>query len=188
MKDYCRDVVHGLRHKDFKKLQEALSKLEEENSAELKLAKEFKVTFLLNLHSMIEEETRKIKNTLNKRGECIKHVKRILHSLKKVVDQRKIRDQLIKEVIHPLFKKLGYKKKARSFVKDNKKVNVYTSQFCDYYDVKFIFEITIEGTKYENHRVKEKWFELTQDTKLNYIKEEIQKHLIKEIIPFINRF
>lgn len=188
MKHDCNEVVRGLRHKDFKKVASWLKELEEENNEQLSLAKEFKVNFLLSLHGLIGKEIIGIKKNIMNRGECIKYVKKIKRALDGVVDQREVRDKLIKEVMQPLFKKWGYKKKERSFINGTKKVNVYTGKFCDYHDVNFAFEITITGTKFENHRVNEHWFELNQDTDLEKVKKEIETILTNDIKPFLDRF
>jgi hypothetical protein len=188
MKHDCNEIVHGLRHKDFKKVASWLKEMEGENNEQLSLAKEFKIKFLLSLHGFIGKEIIGVKKNVRNRRECIKYVKKIKRALNGIVDQREVRDKLIKEVIQPLFKKWGYKKKGRAFTKDNKKVNLYTSQFCDYYDTQFIFEITIMGTKFENHRVAERWFELNQDTDLEKVKKEIEVFLRNSIKPFLDKF
>lgn len=194
MKHYCHELLVGLKHNDATKVSKWLKELEKENNEELSLAKEFSIKFLLSLHGMISEDINKIKANLNNRKDCIKTIKKTKHSLEEVVDQRKVRDEIIKEVIQPLLKGWGYKKRGRAFIKEEngyfKKLNVYTSNVCDYYDVNFTFEIYIKGhgIEHEGHRVKEKWFVLTQDIDLKKIKEEIKTHLISDIKPFLNKF
>ena len=191
----CNELLASLTLNNQGKITKWLKELEDENEESLSIAKEYNIKHLLSLHGMIAGEIDKIKdNLLNNYKKCIGFVETILEALESVIDQREVRDQIIKEVIHPLLKSWGYKKKKRTFVKEEngyfKKLMVYTSQFCDYYDVRFIFEIYIEGkgARYEYHRVKEKWFELTEDKNIEKIKAEVKIHLLNDIKPFLDRF
>jgi len=191
---FCEELLAAFKLHDTAKAKRRLNQLEEYNLSEFGGGKEFNITFLLNLHGNIEEEITKIKKNMEDHDKNKQYVVLILSQLNKVTDQRKVRDKIITEVIHPLFKRWGYKKEARSFRKEeggySKKVNIFTSQFVDYYNVEFIFEISIEGQgqHYLRHRVKEKWFKLTEDTDLGEIKAEIEAHLTQEIKPFLDRF
>lgn len=193
MVHYCNELLAAFKINNRAKISKWMIELEEENNKELSLAKKYSIKYLLSLHGMIAREIGKIKSNLNNAEKCSGFVNRILISLENVVDQREIRDKLIKEVMHPMFKSWGFKKKKRAFVKQGKyfkKVNIFTSQFCDYYDVKFIFEVEIKGpgVSYEAHRVNNKWFELTQDKNLETVKAEIEAHLLKDIKPFLDQF
>ena len=101
----CNQMISGLRHKDFKKVGAWLKELEEENNSELKLAKDFNINFLLSLHGLIGEEINNIKKNIMDRGGCMRYIKKIKRALGLVVDQRGVRDRLIKEVMHPIFKR-----------------------------------------------------------------------------------
>ena len=191
---YCDDLSAAFRRNHKDKVAKWLKELEEENNRELSIAKEFSVGYLLSLHGLISKEIDEIKGNLDDPKKCIGFVDNILKSLSKVTDQREVRDKIIKKIIHPLLKSWGYKKKKRTFVKKEgdyvKKLSVFTSQVCDYYDVKFIFEINIEGqeTKHLAHRVKQKWFKLTQDKDLDKTIKEIKTHLLNDIKPFLDKF
>ncbi len=190
----CEELLAAFDLHDIAKAKTWLKQLEEYNLSEFGRGKEFKITFLLNLHGNIENEITRIKKNMEEYDNNKKYVALIFSQLKKVTDQRKVRDKLITEVIHPIFKSWGYKKEARSFRKEeggySKKVNIFTSQFVDYYNVEFIFEISIEGhgQHYLSHRVREKWFSLMEDTIVEKIKSEIAAHLLQEVKPFLDRF
>ncbi len=108
-------------------------------------------------------------------------------------DQRGVRDQLIKEVIAPIMKSWGYKKKRRAFLKKEdgivKKLNVYSSAWNNSREVNFIFEISAKGSGIDiyGERADETWFTLTKDTDLEELKKIIKIHLLKIVKPFLDK-
>ena len=115
----------------------------------------------------------------------------IKHS--KIGDQRVVRDQLITEVISPILRNWGYKKKGRAFLKKEerivKRLNVYSSSWNSKNEVEFIFEISAKGPGVDisGERAEEKWFTLTKDTDLKRISLEVREHLIKVVKPFLDK-
>jgi hypothetical protein len=191
---YCNELLAAFKHNNKNAAIKWLKLMEYENNEELESAKEFKITYLLSLHGGIAQEIAKIKQNINnpaRAAEIVANIKRILSNVK---DQRGVRDELINNVISPVIKSWGYKKKARAFVKKEseyvKKVNVFTSQFADYYDVRFIFEISIEGkgVKILSHRVKELWFDLDQYTDIQKLIFAIKANLLGDIKPYLDSF
>jgi hypothetical protein len=73
---------------------------------------------------------------------------------------------------------------------DDKKLNIHTHKTTTYYEVEFIFEISIEGpdVHLEDHRVEEKWFKLTEDADLDTLKAEIAAHLLNAVKPFLDKY
>jgi len=111
-----------------------------------------------------------------------------------VADQRKVRDEIIKKVIAPIMASQGYKQKARAFVKEEngyvKKVNVFTSQWSEKSDVRFVFELSIigKGVSIQGHRVKELWFELKPNADLKKLAYAIKVNLLQDVLPYLARF
>ncbi|MBW2966508.1 DUF4304 domain-containing protein [Candidatus Woesearchaeota archaeon] len=194
MIDYCNELLAAFKLKNKRQISRWLNELEAENKEELAQAKEFGIAYLLSLHGMVANKITQIKRNINNPNKCTALVLNILDSLKSIIDQRKVRDKIIKEVIQPILKSWGYKKIKRAFTKKEgnfiKRLNVYTSRTSDYYDVRFIFEISIKGpnTNIEFHRVEEKWFTLTEDVNINTVKAEVQAHLLNVIKPFLERY
>ncbi len=194
MLDYCVKLLDAFNANDKKKIIKWLVKLEKENKEELSSGKEFDIEFLKALHGLIAKEITNIKKNLDNSEKCKKSTELIFENLRKIIDQRIVRDQIIKEVIHPILKSWGYKKKARSFVKKEekytKKLFVVTSQFCDYYEVDFTFEISIEGPDVDlfRERISRDWFEITQDTDLKKLKAQITAQLLNEVKTFLDKY
>jgi len=191
--DYSKSLIKAFKSNKKDKVLKLLNALEKENKEELNLAKEFKINYLLALHGYLENVITILRQNLNNANLCIEQLGEVIKRLDAIVDQRKVRDQLISEIIHPIMENWGYKKKARTFVKKEgkiiKKLNVYSSQWDDYYHVSFIFEISASGPNLNmlGERAEERWFELTEDTDIEKIKVEIEEHLIKVIKPFLDR-
>lgn len=194
LKHCCNELLDSFKKENRKKALEWLAKLEENNNSELSIGKEFKIQYLLSLNGFIARQIENIKANIDNPKKCNSFVIVILEVLKKVVDQREVRDEIIKDTIYPIFKRWGYKKRERTFVKEEKgffkKVSIYSSKSNSYYDVDFIFEIEIKGpqTNLFGKRIKERWFSLTQDTDLEKIRVEIIAHLEKEVKPFLEKF
>ncbi len=190
---YCNELLAAFKLKNKKQISRWLSELEAENKEKLDIAKEFHIAYLLSLHGMVANKIIQIKN-INNPNKCTALVLNILESLKRIVDQREVRDKIIKETIHPILKSWGYKKKARAFTKKEglfiKKLNIYTNRFSDYYEVQFFFEISIKGpnTDIEFHRVEKRGFTLTEDVNIDIVKAEIQACLLNAIKPFLERY
>lgn len=108
-------------------------------------------------------------------------------------DQRQVRDEIIKEVIAPIMASQGYKRKARAFIKKEneyvKKVNVFTSQWSEKIDLKFVFEISVigKGVNFQGHRVKELWFELKPGIDLKKLVYAIKVNLTQDVLPYLAR-
>jgi hypothetical protein len=194
MINYCNELLAAFKLRNKKQISRWLRELEKENKEELAQAKEFGIAYLLSLHGIVANKITAIKRNIDNPVRCMKIVGLILETLKNITDQREVRDKIIKETIHPILKSWGYKKRKRAFITKEgnftKKLNVYTSKTSDYYDVQFIFEISIEGpgTNFVNHRVKEKWFILTEDVNIETVKAEVQAHLLNVIKPFLDKF
>jgi hypothetical protein len=191
---YCDELLAAFKHNDKNKAIKWLKLMEYENNSELESAKEFKEAYILSLHGGIAREIAKIKQNINNPAKAVEIVSNIKRSLSGIKDQRAVRDELINNVIAPIMKSWGYKKKARAFIKKEnrrvKKVNVFTSQFVDYYDVKFIFEISIigKGVNVQGHRVKELWFELGQNVDIQKLILVIRANLLRDIKPYLDSF
>jgi hypothetical protein len=190
---YSEDLIRAIKSNKKERALKLLTELEKENKEELSLAKEFETKYLLDLHGKIEKAITFLRQNLSSPGVCVEQLRILLMCLKSVLDQRVVRDKLIKEIIAPILKNWGYKKKGRAFIKKErdivKKINVTSSQSNDYYNVLFIFEITATGPNIDlfAERAEEKWFELTEDADIEKIKIEIREHLTKVIKPFLDK-
>lgn len=194
LKGYSIELLENIKTNNSSQINKLLKEINEENTSELSIAKEFNINYLLSLHSTIAEQINIIKTNISNPEMMTASTNNIINLLKNVVDQREVRDKLIAQAIQPFLKNLGYKQNKRSFVKEEngfvKKIKIYTSKVCDYYNVQFIFEIDLigNGIKQESKRVNQKWFELTQDTNYEKISIEIKKQLITQIIPYLNSY
>ncbi|MEK6886832.1 MAG: DUF4304 domain-containing protein [Nanoarchaeota archaeon] len=190
---YSEDLIRAFKSNKKEKTLILLNELWNENKESLSIAKEFKIKYLLNLHNYIEMTIISVKQNINNSTICIEKLRNLLIRLHAIVDQREVRDHIISEVIYPILKSWGYKKKARAFVKKEgknvKRVNVYSSRVNDYYCVSFIFEISVTGPNIDlgGERAEEKWFELTEDTNVDRVKAEVKEHLIKVVKPFLDK-
>ena len=104
MIDYCNELLAAFKLKNKKQVSRWLSELEAENKEELAQAKEFGIAYLLSLHGMVANKITQIKRNINNPDKCTALVLNILDSLKSIIDQREVRDKIIKETIHPILK------------------------------------------------------------------------------------
>ncbi|MBN2421513.1 hypothetical protein JXB27_04510 [Candidatus Woesearchaeota archaeon] len=190
---YCEDIARQLKSNKKDRALVLLNEFEKENKETLSSAREFKIKYLLSLHSHLGKLIGELRQNLGNAMYCVDKLKETIEILKKITDQRDVRDQIIKEVIAPIMKSWGYKKKERAFIKKEgkiiKKVNIYSSQNNEYYDVQFIFEISAKGPNIDlyGERPDNKWFELTEDTDLQRIKEDVKESLMRAVKPFLDK-
>ena len=146
-----RELAAALEQKNARLTAKWITEIEEENNQELNFGREHTIHFLVNLHESQKKSLQFIKTNQKKQKECLAAIKEILNRLEKVTDQTKIRDQLIEEIISPIIKKWGWKKKGRSFVTKEgiyfKKLRIYSSQWNEYYHVEFAFEMDVSGKR-----------------------------------------
>jgi len=192
MTEHCNELGPAFESQSTNKINKWLEKLENENNTNLDFAKECKIEYLISLHGKIAAAITIINEDLTDSEKCLEQVRIILGYLGNVVNQRDVRDKLITEVIHPIFKKWGYKKRKRAFYKEEneitKKVNVFSSKRDEYYEVRFRFEISTKGLKRDllGETVTSEFFELTDDTNLEELKTEIREQLLNVIKPFLD--
>jgi hypothetical protein len=196
----CQELAASFQQKNKSQISKWIKEIEEENQEELSFAQEWKIPFLLKLHGFVKQHLEIIKT--RKQDMVFVSIEEILEKLKSVTNQSDVRDQIIKEIIHPIMKQLGWKKKGRSFIKKengySKKLLVYSSRSNDYYDVKFAFEMEVDGkgTNISGERIsydtsfgkRDRWYELTQDVDIENIKAQIQADLKGPIKKFFAKY
>jgi len=187
----CNELLAALKLKRRKQFSKRLKELERYIDDELELARDFGENTMTPVFAHIKQQIAEIKSNLEKQ-EVI--VISILQTLEGIKDQKAVRDNIIKTVMHPIFKKWGYKKRARAFSKKErnttKKVNIYTSRTSSYYELTFTFEVDIISPDINiiAKRPEQKWFELNQNTNLETIKAEVQAFLINIVKPFLDQY
>jgi len=122
-----------------------------------------------------------IKLHLSDTSKCLSILSRLYSQIDQLVDQGKVRDQIIKEIMHPFFKKHGFKKEGRRFIRvrgDRKEiVSVFSSRWNTFESVDIRFEVTIVVSNRElvyGHQVIPRGYRLEQDFDLDAIKARIQ--------------
>ncbi|MCB9359385.1 hypothetical protein H6503_05620 [Candidatus Woesearchaeota archaeon] len=182
MEHYAKKLEHDIKHGNVDWIRHWIAEIKNEIKVDYRLACEYKIKYILDLCGYIFNELEIIK--AGEKKPSLDAVRNIVTKLESLVDQREVRDKLIKEVIHPFMKRHGYKKKARAFVRDNTRVNVYTFQTCDWYDVRIMFEVTNPDRKWHGKRPTNVEHEINQDTSYDSLKIDIEadmENLVKAI-------
>ena len=185
----CNELLAAIKLERKKQFSKWLKELNRYIEDELELAREFGQNTMTPVFSQLKAKISEI-NLKNQEHIIIS----VLQTLNSIKDQKAVRDNIIKTILHPIFKKWRYKKRARSFSKKEgnitKKVNIYTSRSSVYYELKFTFEVDITGPKTNiiAKRPEEKWFDLNQHTNLETLKAEVQAFLINKVKPFLDRY
>ncbi len=201
----CRELAAAVESKPGdrkdKQISRWLGRIEKENAEELSMAREFNISFLLKLHGFMRTRLQVLKNNFGNKDVCLAAIKEIISRLESVTNQAEVRDQVIREVIHPVMKAWGWKKKGRSFIKEEsgytKKLRLFSSQWNDYYRIEFRFEMDVQGKGVDVYGEtidyetplgsRARAYELTEDADIGKIKAQIQADL-KQAKRFFNRY
>ena len=116
------------------------------------------------------------------------------------VDQRLILKEITKEIIHPYFKKLGFKKKGVHFIKSERGIikvfTIFSSAWNTKKKISFTFELRIIKDKKELAEARigklkigtDYWYTLDKDTDVDKLKKEIAVDISGYAKPFFDAY